>query len=173
MTNMQQNYCSKKRKSLGKTKSQLRSCVPKTRFVLILLAAAASKWVLLNNRKMLIIYVTPSAPDVDRDISPGSSGHHDHSVDAREGTAAPKRADDASEMAVPGGSGGHFGQPFWWASWQGFAPRVHHTQTPSTPRADSSKIFRVRIRGRRCFVGLVCWRWLGQRLWWSLGGWSA
>ena len=40
-------------------------------------------------------------------ISPESSGHHDHSVDAREGTAAPKRADDASEMAVPGGSGSY------------------------------------------------------------------
>ena len=41
-----------KRKSLGKTWSQPRSCVPKMRLVLLLFAAAASKWVLPSNRLM-------------------------------------------------------------------------------------------------------------------------
>ena len=41
-----------KRKGLRNTRSQPISCVPKTRLFLLLLAAAASKWVLLSHRWM-------------------------------------------------------------------------------------------------------------------------
>ena len=89
------------------------------------------------------VYFTPSAPVDDGDVSPVSkSGHCDHSVVNREGSAAPKRADVASERAVPGCTGGHCGRPH--------GKGLHNSQTPSTLRADSSRVLWVRIRGRWC-----------------------
>ena len=82
-----------KRKSLRNTRFQPRSFVPKTRLFLLLLAVAASKWVLLSNRwmsqimshhvRLLLMGMFPLCLVV---------------------IFAPDRA-------VPGGSGGHGGRP--------------------------------------------------------------
>ena len=72
-------------------------------------------------------------PIVDGGVCPVSSGRRDHSIDTRDVSAAPERADVAPERAVPDGSGGHCGRPRDKGLRPGYAiPKrcQHREQTP-------------------------------------------
>ena len=79
--------------------------------------------------------VVPSTPVVDEDVSLVSSGHRDHSVDAREGSSVvPERADVAPERAVPGGPGSHCGRPRGKGLRPGYTISKRHPQREQTPQ---------------------------------------
>ena len=81
--------------------------------------------------------VVPSTPDVDGDVSLVSSGHHDHSVDAREGSVAPERVDVASKRAVPGGLGNHCDRPCGKGLRPGYTIPKHRPHREQTPQGFS------------------------------------